>query len=150
MVRRSAPAALLTLVALSATACGQATNNSADDFSGEAKAVATTIDDLADAGRNRDGEEICSRYLAQGLVAKISTSQNKTCKTAIEESLKDVDSFDLEVVKKGITVNGTTATAKVKSDSGTSKRTDTLQLVKEPRTSGGKTTQVWKLNALAG
>lgn len=150
MVCRSMSAVVLTLLALLVSACGAASSDSAKNFGGEAKAVATTIDDLAHAGSKRDGDQICSRYLASALVAKIKQSANTTCKSAIDQSLKDVDSFDLKVVKNGIKVNGNTATATVTSDSGTAKRTDILQLVKEPSTSGGKTTQVWKLSALAG
>lgn len=143
-------AVVLTLLALLVSACGAASSDSAKNFGGEAKAVATTIDDLAKAGRKRDGDQICSRYLSSALVAKIKQSANTTCKSAVDQSLKDVDSFDLKVVDKGIKVMGSTATATVTSDSGTGKRTDMLQLVKEPSTSGGRTTQVWKLSALAG
>ncbi|MCW2997735.1 MAG: nuclear transport factor 2 family protein [Solirubrobacterales bacterium] len=150
MVSRRLPAVCLTLVALLAGGCGAASKDSAKNFTGEAQQVATTIDDLQAAGRKRDGQEICSRYLATALVERIRANGRRTCESTLDESLKDVDSFDLEVVKRGVTVSGRTATAKVKSASGKHDRVDTLQLVKEPRRTGGKTVQVWKISALAG
>jgi hypothetical protein len=150
MVSRRLPAVCLTLAALLAGGCGGASEDSARDFSGEQKQVATTIEDLQEAGRKRDAEEICSRFLSTALVENIKANGKRTCESTLDESLKDVDAFELEVVKKGVTVAGDTATARVKSASGTDDRVDTLQLVKEPRRTGGKTVQVWKLNSLAG
>ncbi len=141
----------LSLVAAVAAGCGASGGtDSAKRFSGAEKAVATTIEDLQDAGRKGDAEEICSRFLSTELVGAIKAHGKRTCESTLDESLKDVDAFDLEVVEKGITISGRSATAKVKSDLGTGKRIDTLTLVQEPRTSGGKTEQVWKLSALAG
>lgn len=150
MIFRCLPALALTFVALLLGACGAASGDSAGDFSGEAKQVVRTIDDLQDAGRKRDAEQICSRFLATPLVEKINANGKRTCASTLDESLKDVDAFDLKVVKNGVTVTGDTATAKVRSASGSKDRTDTLQLVREPQRRGGKTAQVWKLSALAG
>jgi hypothetical protein len=151
MVLRRLSVLCLPLVAVLAAGCGASgSEDSAKKFSGEQKAVATTIEDLQDAGRKGDAEEICSRFLATELVNAIKANGKRTCESTLDESLKDVDAFDLQVVDKGITISGKTATAKVKSDAGTGSRIDTLTLVQEPRTSGGKTEQVWKLTALAG
>ncbi|MCW3015439.1 MAG: nuclear transport factor 2 family protein [Solirubrobacterales bacterium] len=149
MVFSRLPAVSLTLVALIAGGCGAASKDSAKNFSGEAKQVATTIEDLQAAASKRDATKICSQYLATALVDKIKAHGKSTCETTLKESLKDVDSFELEVVKKGVTVTGTTATAKVKSASGKDDRVDTLQLVKEPQRTGGKTVEIWKISALA-
>ena len=150
MVSRRLPVLALALVAMLFSACGSGSQDSAGDFSGEAKQVASTIDDLQDAGRKRDAEQICSRLLATALVEKIKANGKRTCESTLDESLKDVDAFDLEIVKNGVSVNGNTATAKVRSASGSKDRTDVLGLVREPERRGGKTTQVWKLSALAG
>ncbi len=151
MVLRRLPVVCLPLLAVLASGCGAASGtDSAKKFSGAEKDVASTIEDLQDAARKGDAEEICNRYLATTLVNAVKTNGKRTCASTLDESLKDVDAFDLEVVDKGITISGKTATAKVKSDAGTGSRIDTLTLVQEPRTSGGKTTQVWKLSALAG
>jgi hypothetical protein len=151
MVLRRLSAVSIAVAALLASGCGAAdSEDSAKKFDGPAKGVATTIEDLQDAGRKGDAEEICSRYLATALVDQIKANGKRTCESTLDESLKDVDAFDLEVVDKGISISGKTATVKVKSDAGTGSRIDTISLVQEPRTSGGKTTQVWKLSALAG
>jgi hypothetical protein len=148
MVLRRVSVVSLSLLAVAAGGCGSATKDSAGNFKGEPKAVATAVDDLQEAGSKRDADKICGELLSTALVEKIKATSKQTCEKALKESLKDVDAFKLEVVKNGITITGTTATAKVKSESGTGDRTDTLQLVKEPQRRGGKTEQVWKLSAL--
>lgn len=151
MVLRRASAVALSLLAVGAAGCGSTTKDSAGNFTGEPKAVASAIDDLQSAGSKRDADKICGELLSAALVEKIKAASKQTCEKALKESLKDVDAFKLEVVKNGITVTGTTATAKVKTESGTDgDRRDTIQLVKEPQRRGGKTEQVWKLSALAG
>lgn len=151
MVLRRLSVVLLAAGALLAGGCGASSSkNSAKKFSGQEKVVASTVEDIQSAGRKGDAEELCSRYLATALVTAIKTSGKRTCASTLNESLKDVDAFDLQVVDKGVTITGKTATVKVKSDAGTGSRIDTLTMVQEPRTSGGKTMQVWKLSALQG
>jgi hypothetical protein len=149
MVFRRLPAVSLAFVALLAGGCGAASKDSAKNFTGEAKQVATTIEDLQTAASKHDATKICSQYLATALVDKIKAHGKRTCDATLKESLKDVDNFELQVVKQGVTVTGTTATAKVKSASGKNDRVDTLQLVKEPQRTGGKTVEIWKISALA-
>ena len=150
MTARRPLLAAATLTCLLAAGCGSATEDQASKFSGEPKAVATTIDDLQDAGSRRDADDICKLMSAQ-LIARIRAASKQSCNDAVKESLKDVDAFKLEVEKNGITISGTTATAKVRTESGTKDdREDTLQLVKEDQREGGKTVQKWKLSALAG
>lgn len=139
-----------SLLAVAAVGCGSTTKDSADSFTGEAKQVATTIDDLQQAGKKRDADKICGEILSTAMSASIAKQSKKSCNAAMKQTLKDVDSSSLKVVKNGIAINGTTATAKVKSKSGTADRIDTIQLVKEGQRAGGKTVQKWKVSALAG
>lgn len=151
MVLRRASAVALSLLAVGAAGCGSTTKDSAGNFKGEPKAVASAVDDLQSAGRDRNSGKMCGELFSAALVARIKAASKQTCEKALDESLKDVDGFKLEVVKNGITINGTTATAKVKTQSGTDDhRQDTIQLVKEPQRRGGRTEQVWKLSTLAG
>jgi hypothetical protein len=151
MVLRRLPVVLVSAGALLAGGCGASgSKDSSKKFRGAEKVVASTVEDIQSAGRKGDAAELCNRYLATSLVKAIRTSGRRDCEATLKQSLKDVDAFDLQVVDKGVTISGPTATVKVKSDAGTGTRIDTLTMVQEPRTSGGKTTQVWKLSALKG
>jgi hypothetical protein len=155
MSLRRLPVLVLPVLALVAGGCGASNKDSAKDFKGEPKQVATAIEDLQTAGSKRDASKICGELLSTSLVAKIEqaakSTGKSTCTAAVKESLKDVDAFELQVVKNGIAITGTTATAKVKSSSGTNDdKIDTLQLVKEKQRQGGKDTLRWKISALAG
>jgi hypothetical protein len=120
--------ALLAVLPVALSACGQTEKNSAGDFQGDQKAVAQTVEDLQDASRKRDEGKICTQLLAPALVSKIKTASNTTCETVLGDALRDVDSFELQVKK--VTINGDTATAVVTSDTGKKDRTDTLELQK--------------------
>ena len=72
----SAPRATAAILAACASAllaagCAGAPKDSAGDFRGERKQVATTVEDLQDAGRKRDESKICDDLLSAGLVAQI-------------------------------------------------------------------------------
>lgn len=155
MVLRRLPVLVLPVIALAAGGCGAASKDSAKDFTGEPKKVATAIEDLQSAGSKRDASKICGQLLSLSLVTKIEQAAREagrsSCTAAVKESLKDVDAFELQVVKGGIAITGTTATARVKSSSGTSdNKIDTLQLVKETQRQGGRNTLRWKISSLAG
>jgi hypothetical protein len=122
-------AALLCASALTLSACGTSGNDSSSDFKGEDKAVAKAIEDFQSASRKGDEDKICTDLLAPALVNKIKTASKGTCQDALNDSLQDVDSFELDVKK--VSVNGTSATATVQSDSGGDKKaSDTLTLTK--------------------
>jgi hypothetical protein len=137
----AAPTRLLALLAalpLVLSACGQAAKDSAGDFQGDQKAVAQAVEDLQSASKKHDGAKICSSLLAPALVTKIKTASKGACDTAVTDALDDADSYELQVQK--VTINGTTASAVVKSEGGSKDRIDTLQLVKD---GGG-----WKIATL--
>jgi len=99
-------------------------SKSAGAFTGEKKAVATVIDDLANAGKARDAKKICDSVLARELVARLVD-----CQKAIKDQLKDADTFGLTATS--VTIAGTTATAKVKSQFGGNDRIEALRFVKQ-------------------
>jgi outer membrane PBP1 activator LpoA protein len=120
---------VLVAAALTLSACGQTSKDSAKDFRGEEKAVAQTVEDLQSASSKGDRDKICDELLAADLVAKIKSASKQPCADALKDSLRDADSFELQVKK--VAVDGTTATATVESDAaGDAKTTTTLTLTK--------------------
>lgn len=139
---RVLPVGVLVAAALAASGCGAAkTSDAAGGFQGEAKGVATTLDDLQRLGRSQDEDAICVKLLATQLVDQIKRASATSCPTAVSDVLKDVDAFALKPDgKDAISVSGATATARVVSGTGKNKRKAQLQLVKQ----GGR----WKLSTL--
>jgi hypothetical protein len=109
-------------------------------FTGAEKAVATTLDDLADAGQKRDGSRVCADLLSKRLVDKLD-SGGGSCQTTLDDQLDDADVFTMDVAKDAITVNGNRATALVRSEFDGHKQPRTLHLVLEGRR--------WKLDGIS-
>jgi hypothetical protein len=109
-VLRSLP--LLLAVALAG--CGQPPS-SAGDFKGDKKGVADTIEQLQTSAQNRKPAEICSDVLARSLVEKLKTTGHD-CVDEMEKVTGDADDFELDVT--AVTINGATATARVKARKG--------------------------------
>jgi hypothetical protein len=131
--------ALLLAAAGLATGCGASTSNSASDFSGVKKDVATTVDDLSSAAKKSDEAKICTDLLAPALIDTLrAADKNATCNTAINDAIKDADTFDMTV--KSVDVTGDKATALV--DSKNKDANDTLALEKV----GGR----WKISSFGG
>lgn len=130
-MRRLRPTAVPLVAALTLTLAGcggqgNSNTDSAEDFTGEQKAVATTVEDLQKAAKDRDGREICSDLITAKLRDSISDSN---CGDAVDDAIRETDEVDLEVTK--VTIEGTTATALVKEETGEDKsRTRTLKLEK--------------------
>ncbi len=121
--------ALLVALPLVLGACGQSTKDSAEDFQGDQKAVAQTVEDLQSASRKQEGDKICASLLAPTLVAQIKKASGSDCGKGVKDSLRDADSFELQVQK--VTISGDKASAVVKSEGGDKDRVDTLELVKD-------------------
>lgn len=120
---------VLVAVALTLSACGQTSKDSAKDFKGDEKAVAQTVEDLQSASSKGDEDKICNEILAADLVSKIKSASKQSCAAALKDSLRDADSFELQVKK--VAIDGTTATATVESDAaGNDKTTTQLTLTK--------------------
>ena len=115
-MRRAAPVIALLLSAASSRGCGgQGSTNtdSTKDFTGEQKAVATTVEDLQVAAREKDGKEICADLITAELRDQISASN---CGEVVKDAIRETDEVDLTVT--AVTIDGTTAVAQVKEKTG--------------------------------
>ncbi len=131
-------AAILSVVALTVVGCGSGATDSAEDFEGEERAVARTIEQLEDAGRDSAERRICADLLADSLLDRLEKA-GTNCTTAVREALEDTDSFDIKV--DDVTINGDSATARVTSGrSGGNEQSDTLTLQRD----GAR----WKISSL--
>jgi hypothetical protein len=133
----------LLLPLLLVSGCAPASSGGVDTgrFTGSEKAVATTLDDLADAGRKRDGARACAQLLSHRIVDKLDQARG-SCRTALDDQLDDADVFDIDVAAGAIKVTGATATARVRSNFDGHKVERTLRLVLEQRR--------WKLDSVSG
>ena len=92
---------------------GSKNKDSASDFTGEEKAVATTVEDLQSAATS-DERKICSDLIVAELRDAIAENGNAaTCVAAMEGVLKDTDQSDLTV--RRVSIDGTKASAVVRA-----------------------------------
>jgi len=138
MLRARAPIAAIgaLCVALGVAACGE--TSSTGSYKGESKKVAQTISNLQSDATDANASKICSRDLATSVVKKLETG-GTSCKKALEGQLREIDTYALTV--ESISVQGTHATAKVKSTWSGKERIREVSFVKEG--SG------WKVSALS-
>ena len=73
------------------------------------------VGDLSSAAGTGDGAKICSDVLAKSLADRMAAG-GSTCAQQLDDALKDADDNDLSV--EAVTVDGTTATARVKGRIG--------------------------------
>lgn len=119
-------AVLATVVLAGCGGTGSKNTDSAKDFSGEQKAVATTIEDLQAAAKDRKGAEICADLITAELRDAISQTD---CPKTVKDAIRDTDQADLTV--KSVTITGDKAVAQVQEKLGDNKkRTATLKLEK--------------------
>lgn len=109
---------LLPLLAVTVVLAGcgsQASKNtdSSKDFSGEQKAVATTVEDLQTAAREKDGTKVCADLITAQLRDQISATN---CGKAVKDAIRETDEVDLTVTS--VTIDGTSAVAQVKEKTG--------------------------------
>jgi len=127
---RAAAAVLGTLTVLALGGCTQTTSSSSGDFSGEEKAVADKVADLADDGQRKKAADICDNVLARSLVDQVSAA-GSSCATEMRKAIDDADGFTLDVTDVSIASGGTSATAKVEGTDRGEKVTRTFSFVKE-------------------
>lgn len=109
------PALLLPLLLTASVLAGcGAPPSSAEDFEGEARAVAETVEDIQRAAERQETDRICRDFLTDALGQSVAAG-GQTCQEQLEKSVEDVDVFELEV--EDVEVNGTTATATVRGES---------------------------------
>jgi hypothetical protein len=143
MIRHRMPrriALLMPLLLLGGCAPANTGGVDTGTFTGAEKAVATTLDDLADAGQKRDGGRVCADLLSKRLVDRLD-SGGGGCQTTLDDQLDDADVFTMDVAKDAITVNGNRADAQVRSEFDGNKQPRTLHLVLEGRR--------WKLDGIS-
>jgi uncharacterized cupredoxin-like copper-binding protein len=117
-MRRSLAAVPLVLAALATGCAGGASSSS--DFQGEEKQVAEVVEDLQSAGETGDARAICEDVLATSLSDQIKDA-GSTCEQEMEKAIEDADDFDLDV--EDVTIEGDTATVKVRGGDGDEVRT---------------------------
>jgi hypothetical protein len=131
-MRRLLSIACLPLSALAVSAC--ATTTSTSNFKGEEHAIAQRVADLQSDETAGDEKKICANDLAAPVVKRLG--DQKGCEAAVKDQVVD----NTEAVVESVQVNGTNATAKVKSTFGGRKRIATVTFQKEG--------SLWKISAL--
>jgi hypothetical protein len=125
-MRRSLAALTLVLASLASGCAGGA--SSATDFQGEQRQVADLVEELQSAGETGDAKKICDDILAGSLSNQMKAG-GSTCEQELDKALKDADDFDLDV--ESVTVDGNTATARVKGRDRGTDRVSTLEFERE-------------------
>ena len=120
-------AALLCFLVLSLAACGAEPRDSAEEFTGDERAVAAAVEDLESAARDNDTKAVCTKLFAQRLLSTLK-QQGTDCAEAVEDAFQDADAMEITVEE--VTISGDTARAQVTSGTGSSKKADTLGLEK--------------------
>jgi hypothetical protein len=105
---------LFFAITLSATAiavgCGgddDEVNNNAENYEGTEAEVAQIVDDLANAGRDGDGTEICEEIFTPELADNIEREAGQSCAGELEDNLEQ-DEYELEI--DSLELEGDTAT----------------------------------------
>jgi hypothetical protein len=115
----------IALTVTSLAACGGGDDNSnADRFEGAEKQVATVVDDLQSASRDADTKTICREIFTEAHAARVESGAGMSCESKAKQEIAVPDET-IEV--QGLIVDGQTATAKVKEQTG---KVSTLAFVK--------------------
>src|SRR5688500_8595650 len=75
---------------------GDDANNNADDYSGQDADVAQVVDDFANAGRDGDGDTICTEIFSEQLTQNVEKEAGQSCASEVQENLPE-DDYELEV-----------------------------------------------------
>ena len=131
--RPSLVTSLLAAAALAAVAAGCGAESppgqtQAGEFTGQELAVATTVEDFAEAARKQDTEQICADLLASALVERLGGGR---CAEELKASLRDTNASELTIPPRGVRISGREATVRVVTERGEKDATDTLGLVQE-------------------
>ena len=124
---RPTVALIALLAALTLAACGSAGTDSSSSFEGQDRDVASTVEDLQSAAADDDASKICRTLLAKSLLDQIGAGD--ACQKAVTTALDAADTTALKV--ESVQVNGTNATARVKSGTGDASTTRTVRLTRE-------------------
>jgi hypothetical protein len=114
----------LTVASLAACGGGDDDNSNADRFEGAEKQVAIVVDDLQSASREADTKAICRELFTAAHAARVASGAGTTCESKAKQEIAVPDET-IEV--QGLIVDGQTATARVKEQTG---KVSTLAFVK--------------------
>jgi outer membrane PBP1 activator LpoA protein len=128
MLRPLVPLALLASLALAGCTTRSTSDDSTGEFRGDQRLVANTVEDFESAASEGDQDKICRDLLARALVAQY-TERGGSCERAVDGALKDTDSFEMTVER--VTITGTQASVRVKSDRGKKDLQQSLTLVRQ-------------------
>lgn len=120
--------------ALLAGCGGGGEGENAEKFSGEAAKVATVVDELQGASRDRDGERICEELFTERYAKKVSDEAKAPC---VDRASKNLSNPEAKLTIEDLKVQKTTAVATVLEQDGSR---SLLGLVK----AGGD----WRINAI--
>jgi hypothetical protein len=117
-------------------ACGETTSTS--KFTGESHNVAQALSDFQSHATARDQKKLCESDLAATVTTSLKSAGG--CQAVLKKQLVQLDALNLTI--ESVSVNGATATAKVKSTYSGKSRVTTVALVKE----GSR----WKISSTGG
>jgi hypothetical protein len=106
-------------------ACGETASTSG--FKGESHEIAQTVSNFQGDASANDQKKLCENDLAAPLTAKLRAAGG--CQAVLKEQLREIDALGLTI--ESIAVNGSAATAHVKSTYSGKSHISTLTLVKE-------------------
>ncbi len=107
------------------SACGETASTS--NFKGESHNVAQTVADFESDATSLDQKKVCEDDLAAAL--RTSLSRYGGCQAVLKSQLRAIDALTMSI--ESIAVNGTKASARVKSTYSGKSRVTTLLLVRE-------------------
>ena len=118
--------ALFAALVLAGCAQGGTKNtDSTKSFSGDQKAVASTVEDLQTAAKDHKGTTICADLITAELRDKVSATD---CPKVMKDGVRDTDEVDLKV--KTVKITGDQAVASVQEKTGGGDRMRTIELQK--------------------
>lgn len=119
-------AAAILLLASALTGCTQG-GSATTGFAGEEKRVAQAIADLSSNATRNKHAETCDQLLSKALRGRIGAGAS--CSSELKKAFQDADQSELDV--KDVSIEGTSASARVTSEGRTATVTRTFKLVEE-------------------
>jgi ketosteroid isomerase-like protein len=86
-------------------------NSNASRYEGDEADVAAVVDDFSEAGRDGDGDRICTKIFDQALAKNIEREAKQSCPSEVEDNLPE---GEYELTVSSVQVKGNAATAAVK------------------------------------
>ncbi len=123
--RRLAAGLCAITFAIGLVACGETTSTS--NFKGESHNVAQAVSNFQTDTTSLDQQKVCENDLAATLTKRLRGAGG--CQAVLKTQLREIDALTMTIVS--IAVNGTKASARVKSTYSGKSRITTLLLVKE-------------------